>query len=814
MSTHSTHTVRVREIDQDVSPTRFSNIARSLSSKRCRQWWLPSTTQTGHDNPVTSFALHLDGYNGTITLPSVQHKDLALKEHGTDWKFDDEFDGVTTLSSPIEADVDICAIHGLNGNAFDSWVAKSNQKMWLRDILPTSPPFDKARIMTFGYGSQLFDGSNLSGIHDWSHYLLSSLICHSMGGLVARQAMIRLDGYSHRPEYHGISLERCGLLFLSTPHSGTTEADWNALLVELGSLTSGLRPEIMAYLRSFNPLSTETQEDFANMKIKPPLAAFHETRMTKIVTRESASLNEIKSVSIEGTDHNTICKFDGKFCEGFLAVAGKLRDLRGTLLGENTDNSLISKMPHHPPPAAVNCYLPSDKKFFEGRGLEEWGPLKGRKEDLDSLTQAISSAKSKTAFAITGTGGIGKTAMMLEAAHQDKDQKNIFLIQADDSISLQRAYLGLALRVGPEYLLKEYRGRGDLHAIWSNQSVEEKVDRFKRWLKDPENDNSLFLVDDMDALTECKDRKYAFPTEARNILYTTRDPVYRGALPRRQRIYLSGMLVEDIIELLETVRDSENVSEENTGDLYNHEVLLEIANAVGGHPLAATIAVRYILRVSSQWSGDRAGREFVDTITGGGHEERKFFLEFSPETPSIMENFQVSRNRLSDPGGDGWKLLQLISMLATDCTLGFDYRNFFTHRCPMDPVKFQDHKLLGIKGSQLGLLFNELESVSFGERQNTSQPLQFHPLWLECARHVMEESGRQRHAHQILRICYHTSLSLDATTNYTKDFLPHVQHCLRVYKSFGMKIENLRLPGNVEKWVHVMVYDTVTSHMI
>ena len=69
----------------------------------------------------------------------------------------------------------ICAVHGLNGNAFDTWVAKTNDKMWLRDLLPTSKPFDKSRIMTFGYSSQLSDRSDLSGMSEWAHHLLTAM---------------------------------------------------------------------------------------------------------------------------------------------------------------------------------------------------------------------------------------------------------------------------------------------------------------------------------------------------------------------------------------------------------------------------------------------------------------------------------------------------------------------------------------------------------------------------------------------------------------------------------------------------------------
>ena len=94
--------------------------------------------------------------------------------------------------------------------------------------------------------------------------------------------MIRLNEYSHKSEYKGVDLNLCGMLFLSTPHSGSTDANWNSFLVDIAQMTMGIRPEIVNSLRSFNPLSAEAQEDFANMKHQPPFEAFYETQRTKI----------------------------------------------------------------------------------------------------------------------------------------------------------------------------------------------------------------------------------------------------------------------------------------------------------------------------------------------------------------------------------------------------------------------------------------------------------------------------------------------------------------------------------------------------
>lgn len=145
-------------------------------------------------------------------------------------------------------------------------------------------------------------------------------------------------------------------------------------------------------------------------------------------------------------------------------------------------------------------------------------------------------------FLIIGNGS--KTATLLEIAHQESEQRNIFFIHATDAASLHQSYLHIAKCIGPEYLLKEFLGR-DIQAIWSSESEEDKVRRFKRWLNDPENIDSLFLLDDMDGIQELEDREAAFPDEAKIILYTTRNPIFhKNNIRRRQKLRLSTMNTE------------------------------------------------------------------------------------------------------------------------------------------------------------------------------------------------------------------------------------------------------------------------------
>ena len=94
--------------------------------------------------------------------------------------------------------------------------------------------------------------------------------------------MVRLN--THPEKFSGIRLENCGLLFLSTPHRGSTQADWNEFLVSLSELTLGVRSHaIFDELRSFNPLSVDSEEAFNAMRVLPPFHCLCESNKTVVL---------------------------------------------------------------------------------------------------------------------------------------------------------------------------------------------------------------------------------------------------------------------------------------------------------------------------------------------------------------------------------------------------------------------------------------------------------------------------------------------------------------------------------------------------
>ncbi|RYP80927.1 hypothetical protein DL769_002205 [Monosporascus sp. CRB-8-3] len=144
----------------------------------------------------------------------------------------------------LDFDVDIVAVHGLGGHAFNTWTDKDGH-LWLRDSLPARVP--KVRVMTFGYDSTVLFGSCRASINDFALDLATRLelerqhteerrrplvfVCHSLGGVVFKEFLVHLS----------LQLDRChdllrsvfGVVFMGTPHRGSRAATPARLLSQI-----------------------------------------------------------------------------------------------------------------------------------------------------------------------------------------------------------------------------------------------------------------------------------------------------------------------------------------------------------------------------------------------------------------------------------------------------------------------------------------------------------------------------------------------------------------------------------------------------
>lgn len=68
--------------------------------------------------------------------------------------------------------VDIVAVHGITGDAFDTWT-DPNGKLWLRDFLPNDLP--GIRVFSFGYAAEVVFSLGTGDLDAYSRSLLEAL---------------------------------------------------------------------------------------------------------------------------------------------------------------------------------------------------------------------------------------------------------------------------------------------------------------------------------------------------------------------------------------------------------------------------------------------------------------------------------------------------------------------------------------------------------------------------------------------------------------------------------------------------------------
>jgi hypothetical protein len=94
------------------------------------------------------------------------------------------------------------------------------------------------------------------------------------------------------PNCENITLSQCAIVFLATPHSGSTKADWSNFLVATAQVIGGVRPETVKTLQSFNTASVWDTAAFLNLDPCPPFRCFAEGILMRVKgTNQHVSLD-------------------------------------------------------------------------------------------------------------------------------------------------------------------------------------------------------------------------------------------------------------------------------------------------------------------------------------------------------------------------------------------------------------------------------------------------------------------------------------------------------------------------------------------
>ncbi|KAG6361575.1 hypothetical protein INS49_009802 [Diaporthe citri] len=250
--------------------------------------------------------------------------------------------------------IDIVALHGLNGHWEKTWqsdksTSKGGGAMWLRDFLPQQIPH--ARIMSFGYDSVLLLSKSTSDVGTFAEQLLESLlsrrvnvpetrpiifICHSLGGIVVKKAIIRAH---ERDRYHDLLQSVHGIMFFGTPHRGSSLANWSTVLgnvASYASLGSKTNWKLSQHLQTESGQLQEISKSFVDRAKTLQIISFYETDKMdflnqRVVDEDSAVLGFPDEVTIGITgNHRTMCRFDSIDEQRYRCVWTNIQNLAGS----------------------------------------------------------------------------------------------------------------------------------------------------------------------------------------------------------------------------------------------------------------------------------------------------------------------------------------------------------------------------------------------------------------------------------------------------------------------------------------------------
>ncbi|KAF3280562.1 hypothetical protein TWF970_002776 [Orbilia oligospora] len=244
--------------------------------------------------------------------------------------------------------VDIVAIHGINGSAYESW-RHMNGTLWLQDLLPEDLP--GCRVFTYGYSSATAFGSSAEGLDNTAFAILLELnfqrpsikeqsrpvifLGHSIGGILVKQVINLIT--TDLSYYAGISDCVRGIVFLSTPHRFSHKASFSEALEEITMVASDdndIRVQMRGFIGTNYPLLDSITSRFRE---RVP-AAMHIISCieqntppgfrSRIVDDVCGWMNHPQEDVIWiSSDHLNVCRFKDRECSGYLELISRLQKL-------------------------------------------------------------------------------------------------------------------------------------------------------------------------------------------------------------------------------------------------------------------------------------------------------------------------------------------------------------------------------------------------------------------------------------------------------------------------------------------------------
>ncbi|PVH83321.1 hypothetical protein DL98DRAFT_569779 [Cadophora sp. DSE1049] len=408
--------------------------------------------------------------------------------------------------------VDVVAIHGLNGHYLNTWTttdAAGQKVVWLKDLLPKQLP--DARIMSYGYNSALQFSKSVAGIGTFAEQLLEDLrswrgtqaerdrpivfICHSLGGIVVKQALIRAH---ERDRFSSLLAHVCGIAFFGTPHRGADLASWATMMGNIlwaASFGTSTNTKFAKELKSRSEVLDNISKSFVERGKGLKILSFYETDKmdnlnclaSPVVEKQSATLdlpNEAP-IALNG-NHRTICRFSSENEQRYRTVWSNLQEMITTVIINETLSEAET--------ACLSSLYISD---YEGHRDRIEVPSRGH-------------AKASSMLWVSADPGCGKsvlTSFLVDAQTSDNTGATIcYFFFKDDNDQQRRSNYAVAA-----ILHQIYTSQPGLikHALKWHQAKATSVSTsfpnlWKVFIETVEDEHARDIICLVDALDECQ----------------------------------------------------------------------------------------------------------------------------------------------------------------------------------------------------------------------------------------------------------------------------------------------------------------------
>ncbi|KFY17491.1 hypothetical protein V492_00633, partial [Pseudogymnoascus sp. VKM F-4246] len=457
---------------------------------------------------------------------------------------------------------------------------------WPEEYL--APDLPQARIWTYGYNADviggLFQANNQNSVSQHGRDFAVSL-----GGIITKDALHRSETICKRTKL---------IVFLGTPHRGSTYASWGVIASNLASIAlQDSNKRLVQTLKVNDEVLDNIHEEFKSILAKCAIKvhSFQEAKGisgmkgldSKVVDNFSSKLDfarEKETVETIDANHMEMARCSSRDDACYRQICGVLKQFirtglssRETNLADTKDRSPLTKQYIVP--------FSQDEHFV------------GREDILGQLDLGGKQAlKKHRRHALVGLGGVGKSQIAIEYAYRTQKhqpQISVFWIHASTKTRFEQAYQEMAERL-------ELPGRDDPKA-----NVLRLV---YNWLSDEANGQWHMILDNVDDGSVFFGSNYVargvspheqaagsqpplgeFLPQSRHgsILITSRNSTAADNLVGTfgNLVPVEPMKEKDSVDLLKTKIPVDKCSEAD---------LKELAQALEGIPLAITHAAAYI----------------------------------------------------------------------------------------------------------------------------------------------------------------------------------------------------------------------------